>query len=116
LGAPVPRTGLEVAGERRPIINLNSYNYLGLATHPETVAAAQRALAVYGTGACGSPMLSGMTDLHRELERRLSAFLGRESTMLFPSGFSGALGCLAGLLRRGDVAVVDERAHLSLVD
>ena len=54
LGPPLPRTRLETAGVSRPIINLGSYNYLGLATHPETIAAAQEALATYGTGACGS--------------------------------------------------------------
>src|SRR6266446_8132985 len=100
LGPPIPRTRLETAGVSRPIINLGSYNYLGLATHPETIAAAQEALATYGTGACGSPVLSGMTDLHHRLERRTSGFLGRESTMLFNSGFGGALGSLSGLLRK----------------
>lgn len=116
LGAPVPRTEVETDRGRRRVINLASYNYLGLARDPETVRAAQDALATYGTGACGSPVLSGMTDLHRRLEARLSTFLGRESTMLFTSGFGGALGSIAGLLRKGDVAVLDERAHMSLVD
>jgi 8-amino-7-oxononanoate synthase len=116
LGAAVPRAKIEVGGARHAVINLSSYNYLGLATHPETVRAAQEALAAYGTGACGSPLLSGMTDLHRRLETRLSDFLGGESTMLFNSGFSGALGCLSGLLRKGDIAVVDSRAHMSLLD
>ncbi len=116
LGGPVPRTEVEVDGARRAVINLSSYNYLGLARHPETIAAAQQALADYGTGACGSPLLSGMTDLHRQLEAELSAFLGRESTMLFNSGFGGALGSLSGLLRKGDVAVLDSRSHLSLLD
>ena len=116
LGPPVPRTRLEVAGVSRSIINLSSYNYLGLATHPETIAAAQEALATYGTGACGSPMLSGMTDLHRRLQDRMSAFLGRESTLLFTSGFGGALASLSGLLRKGDVAVLDSAAHASLID
>ena len=116
LGPPIPRTRLEVAGVARPIINLSSYNYLGLATHPETIAAAQEALATYGTGACGSPILSGMTALHHQLERRMSEFLGRESTMLFNSGFGGALGSLSGLLRKGDVAVLDSDVHFSLID
>ena len=116
LGPPIPRTRLETAGVSRPIINLGSYNYLGLATHPETIAAAQEALATYGTGACGSPVLSGMTDLHHRLERRMSGFLGRESTMLFNSGFGGALGSLSGLLRKGDVAVLDRDVHFSLID
>jgi len=116
LGPPVPRTRLDSGHAERAVINLSSYNYLGLAQHPETVAAAQEALALYGTGACGSPILSGMTDLHRRLENRLSEFLGRESTMLFSSGFGGALGSLSGLLRRDDVAVLDSRAHASLLD
>ena len=116
LNGPAPRAEVEVEGERRAVINLSSYNYLGLAQHPETIAAARRALVTYGTGACGSPILSGMTDLHRRLERELTAFLGRESTMLFNSGFGGALGSLAGLLRKGDLAIVDSRSHLSLVD
>jgi len=57
-----------------------------------------------------------MTDLHRQLERELSGVLGRGSTMLFNSGFGGALGSLSGLLRKGDVAVLDSRSHLSLLD
>jgi glycine C-acetyltransferase len=60
-------------------------------------------------------MLSGMTDLHRRLEARLSEFLGREAAMLFNSGFGGAMGSLAGCLRRGDVAVIDSKAHFSLI-
>lgn len=116
LQGPGPRTAVQVGDGRKDVINLSSYNYLGLATHPETVAAARAALEQYGTGACGSPILSGMTDLHRELERRLSALSERASTMLFNSGFGGALGSMAGLLRKGDVAVVDSRAHLSLID
>lgn len=116
LAGPTPRTMLQTQDGPRPILNFSSYNYLGLATHPETVAAAQRALMEYGTGACGSPILSGTTDVHHTLARQLSAFLGRDATLLFNSGFGGALGSIAGLLRRGDVAVVDSRAHMSLID
>ena len=61
-------------------------------------------------------MLSGMTDLHRELERKIAKFLGREDAMLFNSGFGGALGTISGLLRKTDVAVLDNRSHLSLRD
>jgi glycine C-acetyltransferase len=67
-------------------------------------------------GACGSPMLSGMTDLHRELERRVAKFLKRDDAMLFNSGFGGALGTISGLLRKSDVALLDNRSHLSLRD
>ena len=61
-------------------------------------------------------MLSGMTDLHRELERRIAKFLNREDAMLFNSGFGGALGAISGLMRKSDVAVMDNRSHLSLRD
>jgi glycine C-acetyltransferase len=80
------------------------------------IEAASAALTKYGMGACGSPTLSGMTDLHRQLERRMADFLGREDAMLFNSGFGGALGTISGLLRKNDVALLDNRSHLSLRD
>src|SRR5213595_581916 len=110
------RTSIRYDGKSQRVINLCSYNYLGLANHPDVVAAAREALNTHGLGACGSPMLSGMTDLHRELESRIAKFLGREDAMLFNSGFGGALGTISGLLRKSDVAVLDNRSHLSLRD
>jgi glycine C-acetyltransferase len=110
------RTLISYGGKPRPVINLCSYNYLGLANHPEVLVAAHEALRTHGLGACGSPMLSGMTDLHRELERRVAKFLQREDAMLFNSGFGGALGTISGLLRKTDVALLDNRSHLSLRD
>src|ERR1700736_882742 len=110
------RTTIRYDGKSQHVINLCSYNYLGLANHPDVVAAAHEALNTHGLGACGSPMLSGMTDLHRELESRIAKFLGREDAMLFNSGFGGALGTISGLLRKSDVAVLDNRSHLSLRD
>ena len=110
------RTTIDYNGRPRSVINLCSYNYLGLANNPEVIAAAHEALKTHGLGACGSPMLSGMTDLHRELERQVAKFLGREDAMLFNSGFGGALGTISGLLRKNDVAILDNRSHLSLRD
>jgi glycine C-acetyltransferase len=110
------RTIINYDGKPQSVINLCSYNYLGLANHPEVIAAAHEALETHGLGACGSPTLSGMTDLHRELERRVAKFLGREDAMLFNSGFGGALGTISGLLRKTDVAILDNRSHLSLRD
>jgi len=110
------RTTINYAGKPQSVINLCSYNYLGLANHPEVLAVAHEALRTHGMGACGSPMLSGMTDLHRELERRVAKFLNREDAMLFNSGFGGALGTISGLLRKSDVAILDNRSHLSLRD
>ena len=110
------RTVINYGGKPRPVINLCSYNYLGLANHPAVLAAAHEALRTHGMGACGSPLLSGMTDLHRELERRVAKFLKREDAMLFNSGFGGALGTISGFLRKTDVALLDNRSHLSLRD
>jgi 8-amino-7-oxononanoate synthase len=116
LGPPEARTTLHYGGKAHPVINLCSYNYLGLANHPEVIAAAHEALATHGLGACGSPTLSGMSNLHRELESRMAEFLGFEDAMLFNSGFGGALGTISGLMRKSDVAVMDNRSHLSLRD
>jgi glycine C-acetyltransferase len=116
LSSPEARATINYDGKTRSVINLCSYNYLGLANHPEVIAAAHEALSTHGLGACGSPMLSGMSDLHRELERRVARFLGREDAMLFNSGFGGALGTISGLLRKTDVAILDNRSHLSLRD
>ena len=110
------RTIIQYDGKPRSVINLCSYNYLGLANHPEVITAAHDALKSHGLGACGSPMLSGMTDLHRELEHAIAEFLGYEDAMLFNSGFGGALGTISGLLRKTDSAVLDNRSHLSLRD
>jgi 7-keto-8-aminopelargonate synthetase-like enzyme len=116
LEGPTPRTTLSTPDGPSKVINMASYNYLGLARRPEVVEAACAALTKYGTGACGSPLYSGMTDLHRQLEAELSSFLGREQTILFNSGFAGALGTLAGMLRKGDVAVLDAKCHVCLVE
>src|SRR6266700_4227167 len=110
------RTEINYGGKSHRVLNLCSYNYLGLANHPDVIKAAHQALNTHGLGACGSPMLSGMTDLHRELESRIAKFLGREDAMLFNSGFGGALGTISGLLRKSDAAVLDNRSHLSLRD
>ncbi|MEP6686593.1 MAG: hypothetical protein ABJB22_07445, partial [Verrucomicrobiota bacterium] len=72
LGPAEARTTLHYDGKPHPVINLCSYNYLGLANHPEVIAAAHEALNTHGLGACGSPMLSGMTDLHRQLEKKMA--------------------------------------------
>ena len=98
------------------VVNLSSYNYLGLATNSEVLEAGHSALTKYGTGACGSPLLSGMADLHRELELKIAAWLGREDAMLFNSGFGGGFGSLSGVLRKGDAAIMDEKCHLCLLD
>src|SRR5438046_5465205 len=110
------RTTIRYDGTSQSVINLRYYSYLGLANLPDVIAAAHEALNTHGLGACGSPMLSGMTDLHRELESRFAKLLDREDAMLFNSGFGGALGTISGLLHKSHVAILDNRSHLSLRD
>jgi 7-keto-8-aminopelargonate synthetase-like enzyme len=111
-----PINRLQTATGPRRIINMTSYGYLGLVRHPAVIAAAKQALDDYGSGACGSPILSGKNLLYHDLERKLSALTGYPSVLVFNSGFGGALGTASGLMRKGDVAVVDARAHISMVD
>jgi glycine C-acetyltransferase len=81
-----PRAGTEVMssldGARHKVINMTSYNYLGLSSHPEVIQAAKNALDLYGLGASGAPLLSGTFDLHVEFARRLAEFKQRLSTVL----------------------------------
>ncbi len=116
LGGVAPRMDIMRAGVTSRVVNLSSYNYLGLAMHPEVIEAATKALRDYGSGACGSPLLSGMTDLHKELEHKLAKFTGREDCIIFNTGFAGGMGTLTGLLRKGDIAILDSKSHLCSVD
>lgn len=116
--APTPRTSLEnrLSGQARPMINLTSYNYLGLSTHPEVVAAATEALMCYGVGASGAAMLSGTYDQHQAFAQEIAEFKGREACMLYPSGYAGNLGAIQALMQRGDVLLIDSKCHRSIID
>ena len=111
-----PRTRLVVDGREREFINLASLDYLGLNRHPAIAAAITGAFERWGVGACGVPLLTGMSAAQRELETDMSAALGREDAMVFPSGFSGGVGMMLALLRAGDVAIADAKAHMCWLD
>lgn len=110
------RTELSFGGVSRKVLNIASLDYLGLASHPEVITAQQTALAQWGNGSAGVPLLSGMTTLHEELQDELNAMTGKPGTLLFTSGFAAAIGLCIALLHRGDVAVLDEKAHMSWMD
>ena len=115
-----PRVDTEILsgvdGKKRRIINLTSYNYLGLSTHPEVLQAAQQAMDEYGRSASGAPLLSGTFDLHVEFAKRLAEFKQKDDCLLFSSGLAGNMGAMQGLLRKGDVLILDEKCHKSLID
>jgi 8-amino-7-oxononanoate synthase len=98
------------------LLNLASYNYLGMSHRPEVIEAAKAALDQYGLGAAGSPLLSGMMDIHVQLEAALAKFKRKESAMIFPTGYSTNVGMISGLMRPGDWIIADQNAHASIVD
>jgi glycine C-acetyltransferase len=102
--------------EEQQMVVMASNNYLGLNTHPEVVKAACDAIAKYGTGTCGSRFLSGTYDLVEELERKLAAFEGKESAVVFTSGYQANVGTISALLRHKDLAFIDRLCHASIID
>lgn len=115
-----PRVSTEILSnldhKRRKIINLTSYNYLGLSTHPEVIQAAKEALDKYGLGASGAPLLSGTFDLHVEFARRLAEFKQKDACLVYSSGFGGNVGAIQGIMRKGDIIILDEKCHRSMID
>ena len=103
-------------GQERDIINLTSYNYLGLSTHPEVIQAAKEALEKYGLGSSGAPLLSGTLDIHTEFARKLAEFKQKDDCILFSSGLGANVGAIQGIMRKGDYLIMDEKCHKSLID
>ena len=102
--------------EGKPRIMMGSNNYLGLTHHPAVLAAAKAALERYGSGCTGSRFLNGTLDLHEQLESELAEFFGKESCLVFSTGYQANLGLISGLVGRGDVVVLDKLDHASIVD
>ncbi len=100
----------------RRVVNLCSNNYLGLSSHPEVIAAAREGLEARGYGMSSVRFICGTQDIHRELERRLTAFLGTEDTLLFPSCMDANAGVFEALLGEQDVLIADRLVHASIVD
>ncbi len=100
----------------REVINLCANNYLGLANHPDVVRAAQEALARWGNGLSSVRFICGTQMLHRQLEERLSEFLGTEDTILYAACFDANGGVFEPLLDERDAVLSDQLNHASLID
>ena len=100
----------------RRVVNMCSNNYLGLSSHPEVVAAARQGLETRGYGMSSVRFICGTQDIHRELERKLTAWLGTEDTLLFPSCMDANAGVFEALLGDEDVLIADRLVHASIVD
>jgi glycine C-acetyltransferase len=100
----------------REILNLCANNYLGLADDPRVVEAASRTLQERGFGMASVRFICGTQDIHRELEERLSSWLGQEDTILFPSCFDANGGVFEALFDARDAVISDSLNHASIID
>ena len=107
-------TVVVIEGKER--VMMGSNNYLGLTHHPAVLSAAKAALERYGSGCTGSRFLNGTLDLHEKLEAELAEFFGKESCLVFSTGYQANLAVISGLVGRGDVVVLDKLDHASIVD
>jgi glycine C-acetyltransferase len=100
----------------KKVINMCANNYLGLSSHPEVVKAAHQGLDSRGYGMSSVRFICGTQDIHHELERRVTEFLGTEDTLLFPSCMDANAGVFEAILTKDDVMISDRLVHASLVD
>ncbi|MGB9069302.1 MAG: glycine C-acetyltransferase, partial [Candidatus Acidiferrales bacterium] len=100
----------------KSVLNMCANNYLGLADHPAVIAAAHEALDRWGYGLSSVRFICGTQEIHKELERRLSEFLGMEDTILYSSCFDANGGLFETLLDAEDAIVSDELNHASIID
>ncbi|MCH7981670.1 MAG: glycine C-acetyltransferase [Proteobacteria bacterium] len=103
-------------GDRQHVLNLCANNYLGLANHPEVIAAAHKALDDFGYGMASVRFICGTQTIHKQLEARISEFLGTEDTILYPSCFDANGGLFETLLGKEDAVISDALNHASIID
>jgi glycine C-acetyltransferase len=103
-------------GATNHVLNLCANNYLGLANHPKVIAAAHKALDQYGYGMASVRFICGTQTVHKELEARISSFLGTEDTILYPSCFDANGGLFETLLGPDDAVISDTLNHASIID
>ena len=107
--------GTVVEIEGHEVIMAGSNNYLGLTNDPRTIKAAQDALTKYGTGCTGSRYLNGTLDIHIELEEKLAEFMGKESCVLFSTGYQTNEGSIQTIAGRNDIIFSDKDNHACIV-
>lgn len=113
VGPMAPEADIEGVGR---VLVFCSNNYLGLADHPEVVAAGKEGLDRYGAGTASVRFICGTFACHRELEERLAQFLGTEAALTYVSCWNANEGLLANLVEEGDAIISDELNHASIID
>ncbi|MFN7904484.1 MAG: aminotransferase class I/II-fold pyridoxal phosphate-dependent enzyme [Pseudobdellovibrionaceae bacterium] len=113
-----PRVNLrrQRSNGRNDYVMMGSNDYLGLGSHPEVVEAAKRALDLYGFGSTGSPVTTGLTELHAELCEKIARMHQKEAAILFNSGYIANLGIITSLCSTDDLVIADQLCHASIQD
>ncbi|MFJ3951048.1 glycine C-acetyltransferase [Streptomyces libani] len=117
IGTPQSATvAVTAGGNPGEVLNFCANNYLGLADHPEVIAAAHEALDRWGYGLASVRFICGTQEVHKELEQRISGFLGQEDTILYSSCFDANGGVFETLLGPDDAVISDALNHASIID
>ena len=111
-----PQAARVGVGREAPVLNLCANNYLGLADHPGVIAAARDALDEWGYGLASVRFICGTQKIHKQLEEKLTDFLGTEDTILYTSCFDANGGLFETLLGPDDAVISDELNHASIID
>lgn len=105
-----------ICAQGREYVDFSSNDYLGLAQHPEIIAAAREAAERFGASSSASRLLSGDLELHHQLEEEVARFKGKEAALVFNSGYQANLGIISALYAKGDGIFSDRLAHASIID
>ena len=111
-----PQSALIRLEDGREVINFCANNYLGLSSHPDILSAAKQTIDTHGFGLSSVRFICGTQDIHKELENKISAFLGMEDTILYAAAFDANGGLFEAFLGPEDAIFSDELNHASLID
>ena len=111
-----PQSSLIETTEKKEIINLCSNNYLGLSSNPEVTKAAKDAIDSHGFGMSSVRFICGTQNIHKELENKISSFLGMEDTILYAAAFDANGGVFEPLFGPEDAIISDQLNHASIID
>lgn len=108
--------GAEIVENGKTVLNFCANNYLGLSSHPKTIAAAHQYIDSHGFGMSSVRFICGTQDIHKELEQKLATFLGTEDTILYAAAFDANGGVFEPLFGEGDAIISDALNHASIID
>ncbi|MBL0104535.1 MAG: glycine C-acetyltransferase [Bacteroidetes bacterium] len=108
--------GADIVANGKEVINFCANNYLGLSSHPKVIEAAKHAIDTHGYGMSSVRFICGTQDIHKELEKKISEFLGTEDTILYAAAFDANGGVFEPLLNEQDALISDELNHASIID